>query len=221
MDFENRRAAGHLLAAQLRAYAGSDTVVLGISRGGMVVAHEVARALHLPLDVLVVHKINDPGRTHAPLGVVAEPHHLVVNRRRVRELGLDATWLEDAVAHGMREVSRRGAACRGARARQALAGRRVIVVDDSAGTGATVRAAVMAVRAMGAREIIVALPVAPRRVVEDLRARVERVVSPATPGDLIWHGIYYPHPGEVSDDDIRRLLEQETSAAVPSGAYGR
>jgi putative phosphoribosyl transferase len=217
MDFENRRAVGRLLAAQVRAYAGSDTVVLGISRGGMMVAHEVARALHLPLDVLVVHKIEDPRRAHAHLGVVAEPHHLVVNRRRVRELGLEATWLEDAVAHGVREVNRRGAACRGARARQEVAGRRVIVVDDAAGTGTTVRAAVTAVRAMEAREIIVALPVAPPCVVEDLRARVDRVVCPATPGDLIWHGIYYPHPGEVSDDDICRLLEQETRAAAPAG----
>ena len=217
MSFENRRAAGRLLAAQLREYTGSDTVVLGISRGGMVVAHEVAHALHLPLDVLVVHKIDDPRRTHAHLGVVAEPHHLVVNRQRVRELGLEATWLEDAVAHGVQEVSRRGAACRGARARQALAERRVIVVDDAAGTGATVRAAATAVRAMGAGEIVVALPVAPPRVVEDLQARVDRVVCPATPGDLIWHGIYYPHPGEVSDDDICRLLEQERSAVVLAG----
>jgi putative phosphoribosyl transferase len=94
----------------------------------------------------------------------------------------------------------------------------VIVVDDAAGTGATVRAAVRAVRAMGAREIIVALPVAPPCVVEDLRGRVDRVVCPATPGDLIWHGIYYPHPGEVRDDDICRLLDQETPAAAPAGA---
>jgi putative phosphoribosyl transferase len=162
-----------------------------------------------------------PTHPHTHLGVVAEPHHLVVNRQRVRELGLEATWLEDAVAHGAQEVSRRGAASRGARARQALAERRVIVVDDAAGTGATVRAAVTAVRAMGAREIIVALPVAPPRVVEDLRDRVDRVVCPATPGDLIWHGIYYPHPGEVSDDDIRRLLEQGRSPAALAGAYGR
>ena len=218
MDFENRRAAGRLLAAQLRAYAGSESVVLGLSRGGLVVAHEVARTLHLPLDVLVVHKIDEPGRTHAHLAVVAEPHHLVVNRQRVRELGLEVTWLEDAVAHGVREVNQRGAACRGARARQALSGRRVIVVDDAAATGATVRVAVTAVRAMGAREIIVALPVAPRCVLGDLRARVDRVVCPATPGDLIWHGIYYPQRGEVSDDDIRRLLERETSATAHAGA---
>src|ERR687883_2077672 len=140
MDFENRRAAGRLLAAQLREYVGSDTVVLGINRGGIVVAHEVARALPLPLDVLVVHKIDDPRRTHAHLGVVAEPHHLVVNRQRVRELGLEATWLEDAVAHGVQEVSRRGAACRGARARQGPGRRRVVVVARWAPTGATPRA---------------------------------------------------------------------------------
>ena len=168
MGFENRRAAGRLLVAQVRAYAGSDTVVLGVGRGGLVVAHEVARALHVPLDVLVVHKIDEPGRSHAHLGVVAEPRHLVVNRQRLRELGLEATWLEGAVAQGVQEVNRRGAAYRGARARQMLAGHRVIVVDDAAATGATVRAAVRAVRAMGAREIIVALPVAPPRVQRQL-----------------------------------------------------
>jgi putative phosphoribosyl transferase len=220
MGFENRRAAGRLLAAQLCQYAGKDGVVLGVSRGGAVVAHEVARALHLPLDVLVVHKIDEPGCTHAHLGVVAEPRHLVVNRQRLRALGLESTWLEGAVAQGVQEVSRRGAAYRGARAREKVVGRRVIVVDDAAGTGATLRAAVKAVRAMGPCEIIVAIPVAPRRVVEGLRPQVDRVVCLATPGDLIWHGIYYPQRGEVTDDDIGRLLKQEAATAVRADVHG-
>ena len=208
MTFESRRAAGRQLAEALHEYAGDDAVVVGVTRGGMVVAHEVACRLHLPLDALVVHKISHPGHPHLKLGLVVESEHLVVNRRGLRTEQLDSTWLEEAVARGTEEVRRRGRAMRGSRARHDLAGRRVIVVDDSAATGATLRAAIRAVRAQGAREIIVAVPVAPTGVMAVLRRQVERVVCLAAPGALIVGALYYPRPGEVSDDDIRRLLEQ-------------
>ena len=207
-DFESRRVAGRALARELRAYADSDAVVVGVTRGGMVVAHEVARALHLPLDALVVHNIAEPGQRHAHLGVVVEPEHLVVNRRRLRTLDLSPEWLESAVGQGVREVRRRGAAVRGRQERTDLAHRPVIVVDDSAGSGATLRAAVRAVRALGARDIVVAVPVAPACAVATLRRLVDRVVCLATPGQLIAGNMYYPMPGEATDEDICRLLAQ-------------
>jgi putative phosphoribosyl transferase len=213
MTFESRRTAGRQLAAALQEEAKGDAVVVGITRGGMAVAAEVAARLHLPLDALVVQKICQPGHPHVGVGLVAEPAHLVVNRHGLRAGRLDAAWLDQAVARGTAEVRQRGRAMRGNRARQDLAGRRVIVVDDSAATGVTARAAIRAVRAQGAREVIVALPVAPLRVVRALQRQADRVVCLATPGALIAGAIYYPRPGEISDADICRLLERRSPVA--------
>lgn len=206
--FENRRTAGRRLAAELRPFADSNTVVVGVTRGGMVVAHAVAEALHLPLEALVVQKIGEPGQSRLPLGTIAEPDHLVLNRKRLRSLKLSHTWLEQTVAQGKEAVRQRGIAMRGGQARQELAGRHVIVVDDAAATGATLRVAVRAVRALGSHEVIVAVPVAPVRVVKQLSQQVERVVCLATPGKLIFEHVYYPRPDEVSDADIGKLLAQ-------------
>ena len=213
MSFETRQAAGRDLAVALRPYAHGDTVVLGISRGGLVVAAEVAHALRLPLDVLVVHKIVASGHTHTHLGVVAEPDHVVLSRHK-DNAAPDLAWLRDAIEHGIEDVHRRGGAYRAAHQRETLAGRRVIVVDDSAATGMTVRAAVQAARAAGAREIIVALPVAPSCVIDQVRPQVDQVVCLATPGHLIWHGLHYPSPQEIGDEEMSRLLEQEIAAAM-------
>ena len=206
MEFETRRAAGQLLAKKLHDYAGNDTVVVGLTRGGIVVGHEIARILRLPFDAMVVQKIAEPQETHVHVGSVAEPGHLAVSRRRLRALGLEPGWLEEAVARGVEEVGRRSAAYRGGRPRQQLAERRVILVDDAIGTGTTLRAAVKAVLAMGAREIIVAVPVAPASACAALQRRANRVVCLATPAELIAQGLHYPLGGEVSDDDISNLL---------------
>jgi putative phosphoribosyl transferase len=207
---EDRRAAGRLLVADLGAYASRDTVVLGITRGGLVVAHEVARLLHMPMDALVVQRIAEPGEPHLGLGAVAEPGHLVVSRHRLRALALTAAWLRQAVTHGLQEAEQRGTAYRGARPPRELAGRRVILVDDSASTGATLRVAVRAVRARGARQLVVAVPVAPTPVLDQLRGQVDRIVCPLRPADLIARGIQYPAPLELSDKEMRALLEQDT-----------
>lgn len=220
MAFENRRAAGRLLAQapDLQALMDSDAIVVGITRGGIVVADEVAHALRLPLDALVVHKVAQPGQRHQHVGVVVEPAHVVVHRGQLQRLGLTAEWLDEAVAHGLREVQRRGTMIRSARARAELRGRPVIVVDDSAATGATLRAAARAVRALGARTVIVAIPVAPQAVIESLRPQVDQVVCLAMPGELIGADIYYPVAGEVSDADIRDILRRHERRL--SGAAG-
>lgn len=214
MPFETRRAAGALLAAQLRAYAGSDAVVLGMTRGGVVVGHTVAQTLHLPFDILVIHKLIAPGRSQRQIGVLAEPDQLVIHEDRLRALGLPSGWLEEVAVRGLADVRHRAAAYRRSHPRQILAGRAVIVVDDSAATGATLRAAVQAVRAAEPRELVVAIPVAPRPVVEALRPHVDRVVCLATPAALIWSDSHYPRPGEVTDAEIQRLLYPDEPVMV-------
>ncbi len=217
-SFDSRRAAGQALATVLSAYAGSGAIVLGLTRGGILVADEVARALHLPFDALVVHRIAPPPDTHLGVGALAEPDHVVVHRHHMRALSLSADWLEQAVRQGTREVRRRGAAYRGGHERARLVGRCVIIVDDAAGTGVTLQAAVRSVRAQGAGEIVVAVPVMPAPVIAALRPHVDRVVYLCTPAELIWRGIYYPTPGEVSDEDIRLWLEQVSHAPVGNAA---
>jgi putative phosphoribosyl transferase len=211
--FASRRAAGRALAQALQEYAGSDTVVLGLTRGGLVVADEVAQMLHLPLDVLVVHKITEPLDARAHVGAVAEPHHVVMHRHRLRALSLATQWLEQAVAEGRHAVQTRGAIIRGGRPRRPLAGHRALVVDDAAGTGATLRAAVRAVQAQGAREIVVAVPVAPAPVLAALQRQGARVVCLGAPAELVWHGIHYPRPGELTDAEARELLDRAAQAA--------
>lgn len=208
--FEDRRSAGRALAAALGEYGGSasQTVVLGLTHGGMAVAAEVAAALQLPLDVLVVHKIAAPAHPALGLAAVAEPGHVVVNQRAAQQVALSDAWLAEAVAQGIRAVSRRAHDYRGARERFDLRGRRAIVVDDAAATGVTLQVAVAAVRAMRAREVILTVPVLPVPAAAVLRPQVDRVVSLATPAELVACDIHYPTPHAVSDDDIRRLLQQ-------------
>lgn len=215
-DFTERRSAGRALATALAAYSrsGSATVVVGLTHGGMAVAAQVAAALQLPLDVLVVHRIAAPAHPALAVAAVAEPGHVVVNRPAVRRAGLSDTWVAEAVAQGTSAVNRRARAYRGRRERRDLRGQRVIVVDDSVATGMTMQAAVTALRTLGAREVIVAVPVLPAPAAERLRPQVDRLVSLATPAELVACDLHYPSPHAVSDDDIRHFL-QRAEASPP------
>lgn len=217
MTFEDRRGAGRVLAAALRAYRGSDAVVLGISRGGIIVAQEVARLLQMPLAVLVIQRIVEPAQPHLGVGAVSARGHLAVNRRRLHALGLTAGWLRPAVEQGTHMAAARALTYGALYPQPAVRGRRVIVVDDCATTGATVRAALTDVRAQGPREVVLALPVAPPRTLERLRGRVDRLVCAATPAELIARGSRYPAPLPMSDEAICALLDQ---AAPPTGSTG-
>jgi putative phosphoribosyl transferase len=203
---ENRRAAGRLLAEALLDYQGSAAVVLGITRGGVVVAQQVAHALRLPFDALVIQRIEEPGQAHASVGAVAESGHLVVCRRRLRRLSLDAAWLGDAAARSLQRAQERATYLRESGRRQEVTDLPVILVDDSAATGTTLRAAVRCVRALHPRAIIVAIPVAPQSVLDWLTPRVDRVECLYRPAQLIASRTYYPSPLQESDADLRGML---------------
>ncbi len=205
----NRRAAGRMLAEFLRGYAGTDAIVLGITRGGLVVAHEVARRLKLPLDALVVHRMSEPDNPHLGVGVVTEHGHVIVSRPRLRALAPPSGWLREARDQAMTRARQRAATLRGTYERRDIADRTVILVDDSAATGTTLRAAIRAARAMGANDIIVAVPVAPRRLLEALRRRVGAVVCPTTPADLLLHGVHYPAPLQLDEEALSAFMAQD------------
>jgi putative phosphoribosyl transferase len=169
-QFRNRAEAGRLLAERLRAYAGrDDVVVLGLPRGGVPVAFEIARALDAPLDVFLVRKLGVPGHEELALGAIATGGTRVLNERLVESLGIPREWIEAIDAKEMRELERRERAYRGDRPPPDLTGRTVILVDDGLATGSTMLAAVQAVRQDEPERVVVAVPVAPAEVCAALR----------------------------------------------------
>jgi len=209
-EMGSRQAAGQALVAQLRPYAAPDVVVLGVSRGGILVGLEVAGALGAPFEALAVRVIVDPQQPEHTAGVVVEPDYV--------EMSSPAGTLDqpDAAAEALEDVRRRGDLYRGGRERRDMAGRRVIVVSDAASTGMTLRGVVAATRARGAREVIVALPVAPPGVFAALHDLADGVIGLDVPADLIARKVHYPTPLELDDEEIARLVRQFEQPAPPA-----
>lgn len=205
--FVDRRAAGRELAAHLAAYAGrDDVVVLGLPRGGVPVAYEVARALGAPLDALVVRKLGVPGHEELAMGAIASGGVRVRNEQVIASTGLDDELI-DAVAERERaELERREAAYRDDRDPVDVAGRTVVVVDDGLATGATMRAAVVALRERAATTIVVAVPIAAAAVCAELGDVVDQVVCVRTPDPFVAIGLWYRDFAPTGDDEVRGLL---------------
>ncbi len=208
-EMGSRQAAGQALVAQLRPYAAPDVVVLGVSRGGILVGLEVAGALGAPFEALAVRVIVDPQQPEHTAGVVVEPDYV--------EMSSPAGTLDQPdAAEALEDVRRRGDLYRGGRERRDVAGRRVIVVSDAASTGMTLRGVVAATRARGAREVIVALPVAPPGVFAALHDLADGVIGLDVPADLIARKVHYPTPLELDDEEIARLVRQFEQPAPPA-----
>jgi len=200
-------AAGRVLAALLDEYANrNDTIVLGLPRGGVPVAREIALALQAPLDVLVVRKLGIPWQPEFAAGAIAPGGVLVLNHEAEAEIPGLNRLLEPVVAQERLELARREASYR--RDRQALevAGRTVILVDDGIATGATIEAAAVALRAMHARSIVIAVPVAPPGAIRRLARHADRIVCPEQPADFIAVGQYYDDFPQLTDAEVIRLL---------------
>jgi len=205
--FRDRHDAGRKLASRLAGYRDrAGLLVLGLPRGGVPVAAEVAATLKAPLDVLVVRKLGLPGQPELAMGAIASGGGLVLNRELLRRLDVSPQTVE-AVADAERlELGRRERIFRGDRGALDLAGKTVIVVDDGIATGATVRAAVGAVKAGGAHEVVVAVPVAPPEAVAALESDGATVVCLRQPGELQSVGQWYLDFSQTSDEEVRELL---------------
>ena len=220
--FRDRTEGGRLLAAELRAYAGrDDVVVLGLPRGGVPVAFEVAQALDAPLDVFLVRKLGVPGHEEYAFGAVATGGVLVLDRSLVESLSLPATWVEAIEAKELRELARRERAYRGERPPPDLTGRVAILVDDGLATGSTMLAAVRAVRQDEPAQVVVAAPVADPEVCEALRGEADEVVCLETPRPLHAVGAWYDDFSQTSDDEVRALLERARRPDPPAPLHIR
>jgi len=207
--FRDRVEAGRMLARQLAEYErAQDTIVLGLPRGGVPVAAEVARALQLPLDVLIVRKIGAPGAEELAVGAIASGGVVIWNED-LRSLFTEKA-LAAVVAAEQKELARREKAYRGTRPPLGVAHRRAIVVDDGAATGASMRAAVQALRLLNADEVIVGLPVASDSAVELLREEADRVYCVQVPDWFDAVGRWYRSFPATTDAEVIERLQDAT-----------
>ncbi len=212
MIFRDRADAGRVLARDLREYAGrSDVLVLGLPRGGVPVAFEVARELGAPLDVFVVRKLGAPGQEELAMGAIASGGMRVLNRDVVHLLAVSATDIEAITAREEQELERRERLYRGDRPPVDPRGRIVILIDDGLATGSSMRAAAAALRRLGPEKIVVAVPVASRSICDDLAAEVDEVICAATPEPFYAVGQWYASFAQTSDEEVRDLLERSAS----------
>jgi predicted phosphoribosyltransferase len=205
--FRDRAHAGRELAAVLGDYAGRpDVLVLGLPRGGVPVAAAVADALDAPLDVYLVRKLGVPGHEELAMGAIASGGVRVLNDDVLDALELQRTDLEDVTAREARELARREKDYRGDRPAPELGGRVVLIVDDGLATGSSMLAAVRSLRQAGARQIVVAVPVAPRPTCDHLRDEADEVICAYTPEPFRAVGIWYEDFDQTTDEEVRQAL---------------
>jgi putative phosphoribosyl transferase len=206
MRFRDRVDAGRQLADRLTRLADEEPVVVGLPRGGVPVATEIARELKAPLDIVLVRKVGAPHRSELAVGAVGEDGVTVRNRGILDELGLSWEDLEEQVRRERAEVIRRAHSLRPNRPRVELTDRTVIIVDDGIATGSTVVAAMRVVRSLGARRIVLAVPVAPADTLAQLSELADEVVCLLTPARFRAVGQWYSDFRQVPDDEVRALL---------------
>lgn len=210
--FQDRCEAGRVLAQELASYHGQpDLLVLGLARGGVPIGWEVAAALAAPLDVFLVRKLGVPQWPELAMGALASGGGIVINEDLVNRLGIGADELDAAIEREKAELTRREQAYRGGRPALEVTGRTVILVDDGIATGASMLAAIRAVRS--ARRLVVAVPVGPTSACRELAQEADEVVCVSTPIDFSAVGQAFADFHQVTDAEVRRLLATPTVSA--------
>jgi putative phosphoribosyl transferase len=205
--FRDRTEAGHLLAIRLKDYANRpDVIVLGLPRGGVPVAFEVAKALNLPLDICLVRKLGVPGHKELAMGAIATGGVRVLNHDVLKWLNISDKTIDEVAAKELKELRRRDRIYRGDRPQLDIRDRTVILIDDGLATGATMKAAIAVLKLQQPKQIIVAIPVAPLEARNALRAEVDKVVCLATPEPFYAIGLWYEDFTQTTDEEVRELL---------------
>ena len=211
MRFRNRAAAGRRLAEHLLDYARPGVIVLGLPRGGIPVAAEVASKLSAPMDVFLVRKLGVPGHPELAMGAIADGGVTVVNEDVVRDLRITPSAFDEVAARERLELDRRDLAYRGTRKPPGLHNHTVILVDDGLATGSTMEAAARAVRQQAPAELVIAAPVGARETCDRLKAIADRVVCAASPEPFSAVGLWYDDFSQTTDDEVTRLLSAQDS----------
>jgi putative phosphoribosyl transferase len=216
MRFRDRREAGRFLARKLTAYAGRpDVLVLALPRGGVPVAFEVARALHVPLDVFLVRKLGLPGHEELAMGAIASGGVHVLNDDVVRALHIPGTVIATVAAAEQQELERRERIYRGDRSAPSVHGRTIILIDDGLATGSTMRAAVAALRRQGPARIIVAVPVGAPETCAEFQDEADEAICARTPEPFLAVGLWYDDFSQTTDEEVHDLLEKAAAEPAP------
>jgi len=215
----DRSQAGQLLAAKLAAFGNRpDVVILGLPRGGVPVACEIAKSLGAELDVFLVRKVGVPGYEELALGAIASGGVKIIDPDVAEEFGLRPGDIETLVRAEQKELERREVVFRGSRPMPDLRGRTVVLVDDGIATGSTMRAAIEGVKRLGAPHLIVAAGVMPLSTSLRLRSEVDDVISLLTPRDFRAVGLFYEQFPQLSDEDVSTLLENAWKSGARNAA---
>jgi predicted phosphoribosyltransferase len=207
--FRNRIEAGRLLARNLQTYKDrTDVLVLGLPRGGVPVAYEVARELNAPLDVFIVRKLGVPGQEELGMGAIATGGIRILHERILRELGIPPEIIDLVTEKEQKELKRREHLYRGDRSAPTIQNRTVIVVDDGLATGSTMKAALAALRQQRPARLIVAVPTAPAETCKEIGAIADEVVCPLTPEPFDGVGGSYSDFSQTTDEEVRDLIER-------------
>ncbi len=205
--FRDRSEVGKLLAQQLQHFfAKKNTIVLALPRGGVPVGYEIAQALNLPLDIFLVRKLGVPGHEELAFGAIAMGDVIVFNDAIVNELDVDQSIINTVIERERRVLNERNAKYRDDRPYPDLKAKNIILVDDGIATGATMRAAITALRQRGSARIIVAVPVAPPEVYSQFNNLADEIVCLATPEFFVAIGSWYMNFPQTSDEEVRQLL---------------
>lgn len=208
MHFMDRHDAGQRLAAELKARAFPDPVVLALPRGGVPVAYEVARALDAPLDVLLVRKLGAPGHEEFGIGAVVDGAHpqIVLNAEAIEMLHVSPYYIEEERDRQVAEIERRRQLYAGSAPAVEVTGRTAIVVDDGVATGGTVTAALRALRQANPRELVLAIPIAPPETLAKLATEADEVICLSSPANFRAVGLHYVDFSQTSDEEVIALL---------------
>jgi putative phosphoribosyl transferase len=219
LPLQDRIQAGRLLGSALGAYRGrNDVLVLALPRGGVPVACEVAEALGAQVDLIIVRKLGTPGQEELAMGAIASGGVRVLNRDVIEPLRIPERVIAEVERRERAEIERREHAYRGQRPRPDVAGQCVILVDDGVATGATMRAAIAALRQAKPSRLVVAVPVAPPDTVEVLRGEADEVVCLATPEPFMAIGCWYVAFPQLSDEEVRSRLARSWAPSAAAGA---
>jgi len=218
-QFTNRTEAGRRLAEELQHYAHRrDVLVLALPRGGVPVAFEIARALNAPMDIFVVRKLGTPGQRELAMGAIASGGVRVLNSDVIRLLRIQEEEIEAVAAQEQQEITRRELAYRGNRPAPELTGKSIILVDDGLATGASMHAAVKALRAQRPVRIVVAVPVAPPSTLREFDGEADEVICiTAPPGPFDGVGRWYVDFSQNTDDEVREIMERATQHDTANG----
>ena len=207
MYFQNRAEAGQVLARRLQQYKNQpDTLVLGLPRGGVPVAYEVARELNAPLDVFIVRKLGVPGHEELGMGAIATGGVRILHEGIIREFGISQELIDSVSEREQAELDRRNRLYRGDRPAPAIKDRTVVIVDDGLATGSTMKAAIQAVWQQAPRRLIAAVPTAPAETCEQVKESADEVVCAITPDPFLAVGGSYADFSQTTDEEVRDLI---------------